>query len=517
MYSIVLFKKRCVKMLTIKITRPIRLSKLLKHEDVHLDLPCGGHKTCGKCKIRVRGHLSPMSQTEKMFLTAEEIEADYRLACFTDALGDITLFPSIDETDILSVVTLNREVDKGSGYGLAVDIGTTTVAMQLYDLTSGQLMSESLKANAQGAYGADVISRIQYSMEEDAEILHTTIQKQLNDMARACKAEAGVEKINKTVIAGHTVMLHFYEGLDASGIAVAPFTPFSLFGKESVFNLCDSKAYLPTCMSAYVGADITCSVLAAQMTKGTEKIELLADLGTNGELVLNHYGTLYCASTAAGPAFEGANLTHGMRGGKGAIAKLDIEDDKLLVETLGNVDAKGICGSGVLDAVSLMLKEEIIDETGRMDEDYIGFGQVIDYQGDLAWQIPETSVVVTQKDIRQVQLAKSAICAGIQTLIEEVDISVEDIDSFYVAGGFGYHMNKYSASNIGLFPTGLEERTTIIGNGALSGAIALLLSDDAKTDERAIIDNAQEIVLSGNKRFSDYYIDGMLFEPLADE
>jgi len=497
------------------IEHPMKLSRLLKHEHVHLDLPCGGNKTCGKCKVRVTGHLSLMSDIEEKFLTKEELASDYRLACHTDVLGDVTVYPSNDESDILSTVTLNRAFVPSEGYGLAIDIGTTTVAMQLYDLSSGQLLEESLRANVQGAYGADVISRIHYAMDNGHTVLQNSIQEQLIEMAAECKDQAKVTNIHKVVIAGHTVMLHFYEGLDTSGIAVAPFTPFSFFGKESVFKLCDNKPYLPSCMSAYVGADITCSVLAADMIRHSDRIELLVDLGTNGELVVNHYGRLYCASTAAGPAFEGANLTHGMRGGKGAISKLTVVDASLQVETIGGV-ATGICGSGVLDAVSVMLTEKIIDETGRIDENYKGYGQIIDYDGDVAWRIPGTSVVITQKDIRQVQLAKSAICAGIQTLIEEVGITVEDIESFYVAGGFGYHMNKFSASNIGLFPKGLEEQTQIIGNGALSGAIALLLDKEAKIDERAIIESAKEIVLSGNKSFSDYYIDGMLFEPLGD-
>ncbi len=514
MITVIFVENNTVRRATIE--HPMKLSQLLKHEHVHLDLPCGGNKTCGKCKVRVVGHLSPMSASEEEFLTKSDIASDYRLACCTDVLGDVTVYPSNDETDILSVVTLKKDILSSDGYGLAVDIGTTTVAMQLYDLSSGQLLGESLRANAQGTYGADVISRIQYAMDNGHDILQNSIQEQLSDMAAECKDQARVSKIHKSVIAGHTVMLHFYEGVDTSGIAVAPFTPFSFFGKESVFKLCDNRPYLPTCMSAYVGADITCSVLAADMIRHSNRIELLADLGTNGELVLNHQGTLYCASTAAGPAFEGANLTHGMRGGEGAISTLTIVDEALQVETLGGGRATGICGSGVLDAVNIMLTEKIIDETGRIDEDYRGYGRVVDYDGDLAWQIPGTSVVFTQKDVRQVQLAKSAICAGIQTLIEEVGITVRDIESFYVAGGFGYHMNKFSASNIGLFPKGLEDQTHIIGNGALSGAITLLLNDDAKADERAIIDSAKEIVLSGNKIFSDYYIDGMLFESLGD-
>ncbi|SKC77117.1 ASKHA domain-containing protein [Maledivibacter halophilus] len=488
-----------------------RLGILLKQIGVMLDMPCGGNHTCGKCKIRVSGNLSPMTEGERKLLTKEEVEDNIRLACFTKVLGDISIYPNTDNTDTLSMVILPKHNLTEKGYGLAVDIGTTTVAMQLYDLYTGKMLGEALGANAQGPFGADVISRIQNATNNGNKPQQEAIQNQLVEMAKDCMAQGGIECINKSVITGNTTMLHLYEGLEAKGIAVAPFTPTSLFGRQSSYTLAGSPAYLPKCIGSYIGADITCTILATEMIHHSDKIELLADLGTNGEMALNIQGELYCASTAAGPAFEGANLTFGMRAGKGAITKVEIKDGEVIYETVGNVTPKGICGSGVLDAVSVMLDLEIIDETGHLDNEFEGPGKIIYHNEDLAWEIPGTKVSITQKDIRQIQLAKSAIFAGIKTLLKEENLSPADVDTFYVAGGFGHYMNRRSASNIGLFPKELEDRIKLVGNGALSGAIALLLDADQKTSENSIVSKSKEIELSGNTTFSDYYVEGMLF------
>lgn len=493
------------------IKKNIRLDMLLKQIGILLDMPCGGNHTCGKCKVRVSGKLSTLTKDERKLLTEDEVKNNIRLACFTKVFGDINIYPNVDATDTLSMITLPKYNLTGKGYGLAVDIGTTTVAMQLYDLSTGKMLSEALGVNAQGSFGADVISRIQNAADNGNKYQQDAIQNQLNLMAKDCITQAGVDYINKSVITGNTTMLHFYEGLEVKNLATAPFTPTSLFGMKSNHTLVKSPIYLPKCIGSYIGADITCTILATEMIHHSDKIELLADLGTNGEVVLNIYGKLYCASTAAGPAFEGANLTFGMKAGKGAIAKVSIKANKVFYKTVGNTPAKGICGSGILDAVSIMLELKIIDETGHIDSEFEGPGKIIYHNEELAWQIPGTKISVTQKDIRQIQLAKSAIFAGIKTLLKKENLSPEDIDTFYIAGGFGHYMNRHSAANIGLFPKELEDRIKLIGNGALSGAATLLLDTDQRVNEKSIISKSKEIELSGNPTFSEHYVDGMLF------
>lgn len=489
----------------------VKLQDVLNELNISHDMPCSGQHTCGKCKIKVKGHLSKLSDKERTLLTQEELDNHIRLACFVEVLGDAEVILSDNDLTVLSVKEPRESNYKNTGYGIAVDVGTTTIAMQLYDLATGQLLSESVGINEQVAFGADVISRIQYTIENGNASVKEVLYNQLLIMADKCMHESGVKKIDKWVVTGNTVMLHFYEGLETESISRAPFTPKSLFGRESSIGLNGEKPYLPECIGSYIGADITCAILASEIHKHSNKIELLADLGTNGELVLNNKGRLLCASTALGPAFEGANLTYGMRATKGAISKIRVEDNMLKMETVDNSEPKGICGSGVLDAVRLMLEEEIMDETGRLDEEYSAFGQVVSRHDGLAWQLPNTTIMVTQKDIRQVQLAKSAVFAGIKTLLKEADLQISDIDKFYVAGGFGYYMNAESATIIGLFPKGLENKIELIGNGALSGAISLLMNANEMKNERAIISKSTEIHLSGKKTFSDYYIDGMLF------
>ncbi|HKK94758.1 MAG TPA: ASKHA domain-containing protein [Anaerovoracaceae bacterium] len=490
---------------TISISKTMRLDKLMKELDLMLDMPCSGNHTCGKCKVTVKGHLSEMTDEERMLLKDEEIKNNIRLACFAEVNGDIEIFLDQTEANVLSMVKQGDLEFTEEGYGISVDIGTTTVAMQLYELRTGKLLGEDLRNNAQCIFGADVISRIKYATENGTKYLQDSIHKQLLDMSKECMHKAEIYEINKSVVTGNTVMLHFYEGLETRSIAVAPFKTESLFGRNGDFELSGSQTYLPSCIGSYVGADISCSILAAGMQRHNDRIELLADLGTNGELVLNYRGEMYCASTAAGPAFEGANLSHGMRAELGAISEMMVDDGKVLFKVIGNGKPKGVCGSGVLDAVSVMLELGVINETGRIDEGYIGDGEV-------AWKIPSTEVYITQKDIRQIQLAKSAIFAGIKTLLDQAGLKEKDIETFYVAGGFGYHMNGENAANIGLFPRGLERCMEVIGNGALSGAIMLLFDNKQKEYIKEIINKSTEVDLSGKQVFSDYYIEGMLFE-----
>ena len=285
------------------VDEPVGLDKLLKIAQVRMDMPCSGLGTCGKCKIKVTGDLSPMDNEERRFLTVEEIKNHIRMACFAKVMGKAIVHTSSSEELILSKTTLEPLNLSKNGYGLAIDIGTTTVAMQLYDMATGRVLGQSLRANSQGIYGADVISRIQNAMEIGSEGIQTIIHRQLQEMSDVCKVQAGVDDLDFAVVTGNTVMLHFYEGLDTQNIAVAPFSPTSLFGENAKYSLVLKNTYLPTCLGPYIGADITCSILSSGMIDRKDKIEMLVDLGTNGELVLNYKGLLYCSSTAAGSAF----------------------------------------------------------------------------------------------------------------------------------------------------------------------------------------------------------------------
>ena len=258
----------------------------------------------------------------------------------------------------------------------------------------------------------------------------------------------------------------------------------------------NAKCYLPRCLHAFVGADTTCALLASGMTKRSETA-LLCDIGTNGEMALWHQGRLYIASTAAGPAFEGAGISCGCASVLGAIDRVTVVNGNLHCHTIGNQPAVGICGSGLLDAVASLLDTELMDETGYLEEEEVALSE---------------NVTLTQADIRAVQLAKAATYAGIMSLLTAANCDINAVEKLYIAGGFGSHLDLRSAVRIGLIPAELASRVEVIGNAALDGA-AMLLMDTTNREQIAAFEGCTEHVrLDGNPVFADRYVEAMLFE-----
>ncbi len=502
---------------------PVLLADVLHDCDIEFSMPCGGNHTCGKCRVAAVGALSELTREEAHFLTGEEIAAGIRLACFAYAEGDAVLTlrqqgtEQILTTGSLETLTLDP---LEAGYGIAADIGTTTVAAYLYRTDSAQPVQVASGRNKQSKYGADVISRIEYCNRNGVAEPHQTIAEQLDrSFAALCEREGiPAAAVRSCVITGNTTMLHLLRGLEPRGIAVAPFTPQSLFGEfvspAAVglgFLPADCRLYLPRSVSSYVGADITCAILASGMT-GKRENGFLVDIGTNGEMALYAGGQLKCCSTAAGPAFEGAGIKMGMPALEGAINKVWAEGGTLRYTTIGDAKAVGICGSGIIDAVAAMVKCGLIDETGLIQEGDGAYASCIGDGDSPEIRIGDSGVLLTQEDIRKIQLAKSAICAGIHTLIHECGISAEEIGTFYIAGGFGSFIDKQSAADIGLIPREVVSRVKVIGNGAGMGASAILLSKEALRQSEWVAAQASDVELSSNAYFMDRYIDCMMFE-----
>ena len=483
--------------------KPVLLSDYIRSEKGHFDMPCGGQGTCKKCRVKVSGSLSELTDIEKKSLTADEISSGIRLACQTYVTGDAVIDYNSNESNFQGITFGNLPDFElkpvlSHGKGAAVDIGTTTVALYIYDFEKKSVIAKYSEANEQRKYGADIISRIEYSNNNGFEKLTETIRNQIDGMIKKY-----CDNIAYTVITGNTTMLHFYCGLDPKGIAVSPFIPQSLFGNS------ESGKYFPHCISSYVGADITCAVLASGMTKSNLN-SLLIDIGTNGEMALWHNDRIYCCSTAAGPAFEGAGISSGMPGCDGAIDKVFIKDGKIAYTVIGNKSPEGICGSGIIDATAVMIENGIIDETGVICEEDHAFTDCIGEDDDgLTVKIGDSGISLTQKDIRQIQLAKSAICAGIYTLMSECGLT--DIDVLYLAGGFGSFINKESAGTIGLFPKSFTDKVKVIGNGAGMGALMHLMNKDVPKEEQKLVENAAVCELSTNPVFMDKYIECMMF------
>lgn len=475
-----------------------------------LEQPCGGHGRCGKCKVTARGVLSELSRSEREYLTEEEIARGVRLACCASVEGDCFVMPiSHGETHQKHRIVTDgampalSPLPSFSRYGVAVDVGTTTLAARLYD-ADGTLLSENSRLNPQSTYGADVVSRIEASLGGKAKRLAEAVTGAINQMLLALSGTAGIHpfEIDCVVITGNTTMLTLLTETSPEPLSHAPFRAERLFGERIIAKELGLSAvppateiYLPPCISAFVGADTVCAILATELTKKNETA-LLADVGTNGEIALWHDGHLLVSSTAAGPAFEGVGISMGMRATLGAIDRVSPVNGRLQAHVIGDGRAHGICGSGLIDAVASLLDLEEIDETGYLESDPV---TVLE------------PVVLTGKDIRMVQLAKSAVSAGIRTLLRTAELSENAVSTLYVAGGFGNYLNMKNAGRIGLFPKVLSERVSVAGNAALVGASMILLSRPLFEECRWIADKAEVVELAANPIFADLYMAGMMF------
>lgn len=460
-------------------------------------------------------------------LSVQKLTADVSLlqrlpATLRTAGGDVTA--TVFGSKLLALEPGNTE---NAFYGAAVDIGTTTVVCYLVELRTGRVLDTEGQLNRQSAYGADVLSRIHYTMEhaDGAERLRSGIVGQLNEMLESlCKrcGVAGAQLCNLTV-AGNTTMLHFLLGVPADGIAAAPFTPVFTQAMEldaSALGLrCGGTVSILPGIASYVGGDITAGVLASGITDARH-YELLLDLGTNGEIVLGKAGSLFACAVAAGPAFEGGNLRCGMAGVAGAVRRVDFGGGKLY-ETIGGGTPGGICGSGVLDIVAQMLQYGVIDESGamrppeeiadrRLAERITGGG------GKRSFVLEPGGadfgpIVFTQKDVREVQLAKAAVAAGIRILMRKAGVGFDEIGRVLLAGGFGSALNVESAAKIGLIPSELRENATAVGNAAGAGAQMFLLSKEARREAQEAVSATRYIELSGRADFQDYFMEEMPF------
>lgn len=464
------------------------IGALLQQHGIGASHPCGGRGRCGNCAVRAEGTLSA--------LTPAEEKAGTRLSCQTKLLGDGVVWLKSDCAAVEvsgSAPALGRPME--GIFGAAVDIGTTTLALKLYDLKTGALLAQQGALNPQGSIAADVMGRIGAAMEGQLSLLQSMVKDAVRDLLdEACK-KAGISgaAVGSLVVTGNTAMLYLLTGRDPACLSAAPFRADCLFDRQD--TLLGIPAYYPPCMNAFVGADITCAVLDSGMHL-KEETALLCDIGTNGELALWKDGRLYVASTAAGPAFEGAGISCGCGSIPGAIDRVWLEDGVVRMHTIGGELPVGLCGSGLVDAIAAFLETGDIDETGAVE----------------AESLPLAAVVrLLPRDVRAVQLAKGAIAAGIRTLLELAEVSEEEVGTLYIAGGFGSHLNTASAAAIGLIPAAMANRVRILGNSALSGAARLLLNRELICEARNLARQVESVTLSGNSRFSHHFMNAMLF------
>ncbi len=502
---------------TIEVQRGTPLREVLF--DYGVEFPCGGRGQCRGCRIRVaEGHL-PVTPPQREVLRPEELDQGWRLSCQCKAEGDLKLEMAQWKADILVDDRL-FEFTPRPGLGIAVDLGTTTLVVQLLDLESGRVLGVRTALNSQALHGADVMSRVEFAVAKGGhEQLKTLIREQIGRLIEQVLAHAlepvggngsphrAEGRISQVVIVGNTVMHHLFSGIDLGPLSHYPFEPpntgLQAFSADELgWDLAGNPPvhFLP-CPGGFVGSDILAGILAVKMHESPDLIGLV-DLGTNGEIVFGNRDGIICASTAAGPAFEGARIWMGMRAATGAVYQVRAEEGALKCAVLGNTGPRGICGSGLVDAVAAGLELGWILPAGRLN------------CGSENLMIADP-VALSQTDIRQLQLAKGAIAAGITILLNRIGASREEVKTLYLAGAFGNYISKESAKRIGLldFPTG---KIRPAGNTALLGAKMALFQPEAETNLfPALLGMIEHISLSADPRFMEIYVAEMGF-PASD-
>lgn len=450
---------------------------------------------------------------------------------FSDLRIDPDLLPALPRLlrewawDITAVLPTPGQVcalEKGDTtsqmYGYAVDIGTSKLVGVLVDLTTGETLNTLFVENPQLVFGEDIMSRMSFAMkaQENSLKLKSSLLSAINQLLeRSCsKAQITPSQVYEVVVVGNTAMHHFLLGIESRYLALSPYVPalkgaINLHAKDvGVISHPHANVHVLPLIAGYVGADAVADVLASGIWKSDE-LSFLLDIGTNTELFVGTRNHIVSCSCASGPAFEGAHIRQGMKAVHGAIERVRIEPSTLNVEyeTVGSEKPVGICGSGILDAVAELLRRHVIDMKGRFQK--IESNRLIEISGERAFILArndETStgdpVVVTQKDIGEVQLAKAAIHAGCSVLLSRVGVKATDLRRLYIAGSFGNYVNPTSAKLLGLIPEVPTEIIEFVGNTAIAGAKMCLISAEMRAEAKAIGEEVRYIELGADPSFS---------------
>ncbi len=488
---------------TLRVERGASLREALFLSGV--EFPCGGRGRCRGCRIKALQGGLPVTPIQQEKLSADELAQGWRLACQCNADVDLTLEVAQWDMDILSDDQPFSYVAR-PGFGVAVDLGTTTIAAQAVDLRLGRVVGVTSCLNPQAEFGADLISRVYFAIQENgASILTARIREcvyhAIQTLVNSAKINAA--EINEVVLSGNTVMHHFFCGLDTTPLSQAPFlSPHDgqiILTAEDVQwdDLPNATVVCLPSLGSFVGGDLLAGILATGIHQNDAPSALI-DLGTNGEIVIANNERAVCTSTAVGPAFEGGRIQYGMRASTGAVNQVRLNGGALECSVIGNQTAKGICGSGLVEAVAACLDLGWIDPSGRitLDEKQI---HLVD------------GVLITQQDIRQLQLAKAAVAAGLQILVDEWGTSYDELNTIYLAGAFGNYVSLDAIERIGLTPLPAK-RLTPTGNSSLRGAkYALGLQD--KNWRQPVLQTTTHFTLSEHPSFEELYINSMAFQP----
>ncbi len=470
-----------------------------------VEFPCGGQGRCRGCRVRVEEGTAPVNDAQRERLTEEELKNGWRLACQCSLVDDLVVELRQWDAAILADES-PFAFEPRPGLGVAVDVGTTTLVAQLLDLATGRVMAVRTALNAQARHGADVMSRVEYACSEGkllalTQLIRSQVAALIDQLLFSSKAKG--DEIRDVALVGNTVMHHLFCGLDVEPLSHYPFEPrdaglqkFSAIDLGWNLSPRATIRFLP-CLGGFVGSDVLAGVLATRLSE-SEELGALVDLGTNGEIVVGNSARLLCASTAAGPAFEGARISMGMRAATGAISQVTIENQRLACHVLGNTAPQGLCGSGLVDAVAAGLDLEVIETSGRFAD------------ARKEWPLAPP-VFLTQGDIRELQLAKGALAAGFRILLARLGASLDDVKKLYLAGAFGNYISRSSAQRIGLIALPIDQ-VSPAGNTALLGAKLALFPPAGEDGSYARLrQKIEHVPLNADPQFQEMYVEGLAF------
>ncbi len=514
---------------SIPLTEGMSLYHALQKEGIGLSAPCAGNGTCGACKIKLLEGSLPITEKDKQLLSETEIREGWRLACQAYAIDFCSIYVPTEQFHAVAgygenVITSNHNIEdrnvmqkKNPGtdseddiYKIAIDLGTTTIAYELFNSKTGDTIRTLSNTNPQRLYGADVVSRMDQSNKGRKEMLKNILRQQMRKDIAVLIRDMKTENIESIAISGNTAMTHLFMGYSCEGLGKYPFMPETLDCIQTdtpALNLMDETipVFVTAGISAYVGGDILAG-LVSQTFLSEKTVSLFIDLGTNAEMALsNGHGKIYVTSAPAGPAFEAANISCGVGSIEGAISSISIRKGEQELTVIGGKEPVGFCGSGILEAVYELLKNNLIDETGLLAEEYFDSGY------------PVGRLRITQQDIRQIQLAKSAVFSAIEILMKKAGISPEQIEQVYLAGGFGDYLNVEKAIGIGLLPQTFAGKIRAVGNASLQGTKELLLGRIIEEELGEIKDACKEVYLSNEAEFQNTFMENMNFRKVDME
>lgn len=495
----------------------------LQGAGLYVSAVCGGRGRCKKCTVRlVEGCLKGSPETDKVLACQAFPETDCVISLDSQNFKQSQVQSRVNDVRIIEDGVLNREA-QGNGYGVAVDIGTTTIAMTLIRLKDGAVLGKHGSVNRQQSFGADVISRIQADVEGNGPMMRRLVLEDLYDGITKMTEAAGLElyMVKRIVVAANTVMCHILLGYSCEGLGQYPFRPVSVktrYLAGSVFfgpideyqgrfpKNWEVQVQIIPGISAFIGGDIVAGMIYCGFGQSGGN-RLFIDLGTNAEMVLLTDSMMIGASAAAGPAFEGGNISRGMGSVPGAVHCADIDSQgRLHVKTVGNAPAEGICGTGVVELTSELVRCHLVDETGLLVDALFETG--VCFGKDKTGQ----SLYLTQDDLREIQLAKASVRAGIQVLMKKGNVTASQIDQVYIAGGFGFYLDLKKAAVLGLVPKQLVPAAKAMGNTSVGGAAKILLQEELLEEAQNLADVCKEINLGNDSDFGSFYMTYMGFE-----